>query len=590
MRIRLLISSLALALVGSAGSATAAAPVCDGVCVTAVQAANITADTTWGDDENQVILEVPIFVKDGATLTILPGTIVRGQPRSGPVVPGSTTGSPGALIVTQSGKINAQGNAGNPIIFTTAAVDNHGNVACTDGTPDGVPDDCDDNGFEDAWTDGDMFLDNDPRENPLAPLNTAGDSNVALWGGMVVLGRAPTNLGDLCGIATGSCTVEGLTIPGFPIADATYGGVEVNDSSGIMRYLSVRHAGDEIGEGNELNGITLGAVGNGTIFENIEIYCNFDDGIEWFGGTVNGKNLHVAFAGDDTFDMDQGYTGVNQFMFGIMPFFNEDDGGSFGSGSGDKGGEWDGDDFDEPGSNVNLVGPESIIDGTSPSPWPLSNAINYNVTIIGSTPDGANPATSPASANRGIQMRNGFGGELDCSIVVNTGSAQGYDVDGGGAPGYETGNNICADYDGDGLGDLVRVVSSTFDDGGALPAAANCAGGVGNELDALANGDGLVAGGTDDNVVNSASFPGLVNEDTTFEPKGNAAGKLVSTLKASPTNPRPNLGLVGVAGCAAPSEPGTESSATFRGAFARTAPQIWTTGWTTLNRSGLLAD
>ena len=94
-----------------------------------------------------------------------------------------------------------------------------------------------------------------------------------------------------------------------------------------MRFVSIRHAGDEIGNSNELNGLTLGGVGSGTTIENVEVYVNFDDGIEWFGGTVNGKNLHVAFVGDDTFDLDEGYTGVNQFLFGVMPFFNENDGG-----------------------------------------------------------------------------------------------------------------------------------------------------------------------------------------------------------------------------------------------------------------------
>ncbi len=520
-----------------------------------VVSADVTVDTTWSGN---VVLEQPIFVKDGATLTILPGTFVRGQPRTAAVLAGSTVGTPGALIVTRNGRLIAEGSATNPIIMTTAAVDND---------DDGVADDDDVDGFADAWEAGDIFFDNNPIAAPLSPLDNSGAANVSLWGGLVVLGNAPTNLDDACGTGHGTCTVEGLTVPGFSPADATYGGVEPHDNSGILRYVSVRHAGDEIGSGNELNGVTLAGVGDGTLIEHVEVYCNFDDGIEWFGGTVNGRYLHVVFAGDDTFDLDQGYTGTNQFLYGIMPFFNENSGASFGSSSGDKGGEWDGDDFDEPGSNVNLRA-----DG---APWPLSNPAMYNLTLIGSTPDGANPAVSPASANRGVQMRSGFAGALLNSIVVNTGSAQGYDVSGGGAPGFDTvADNIPAG--------LVLSVSSTFDDGAALPA---------DELAALAAGDALATllGGTA-NTVNDAGFPGLVNEDTTFLPTGNSEGKIAAGLKPVKIDPRPAFGLVGTAGGVPPQAPGLDMAATYRGAFDPTAPSLWTTGWTALSISGLSAE
>ncbi len=598
------------------------------------QDTNITVDTTWGDDETEVVLELPIFVKSGATLTILPGTIVRGQPRSGPVIPQQTTGSPGALIVTQEGKIDAQGTPGLPIIFTTAAIDNVNNATgAVVAGGDGIADDVNDNGFEDAYDCGnigsDAFLDDDPANAPLAPLNKpnpgldgilggsgvdddlGGEANVALWGGLVILGRAPTNLADACPDPGdfGQCTVEGLTVPGFPVEDATYGGIEINDSSGALSYVSVRHAGDELGEGNELNGVTLGGVGAGTQFDHIEVYMNFDDGIEWFGGNVNGSYLHVHGAGDDTFDIDQGYAGVNQFLFGVMPTYNEfkdvagDGSTSVGTGSGDKGGEWDGDDFDEAPTNANAAGPASIIDLVSPAPMQMSNVIMYNVTIIGSTPDagadfepneactgvdtpydccdGAGTGDCSNSDNRGIQMRNGFAGELNCSVVVNTGSRQGIDISGGGADGFTTGDNIDADYDGDGFGDLVRVQSLTTQDVTAASGA--------DELDALANGD-AVTSALGANADGSAGFPGLENEDTTFDPTGNAAGKLVSALKSAPLDPRPGNGTTDVGGCNAASEPGTDPSATYRGAFARSAPALWTSGWTVLSISGLMAD
>ena len=82
------------------------------------------------------------------------------------------------------------------------------------------------------------------------------------------------------------------------------------DSSGSLQYLSIRHGGAEIGEGNEINGLTLGGVGSGTTINQIEVVGNVDDGIEFFGGTVNASNLLVWGQGDDALDIDQGYAGT----------------------------------------------------------------------------------------------------------------------------------------------------------------------------------------------------------------------------------------------------------------------------------------
>jgi hypothetical protein len=609
---KLRLTAIALAIVGLAGDASAQ--------VIHSQAVDIVADTTWGDNEDEVVLQAPIFVKSGATLTILPGTIIRGQPRTAAVAPGVTAGTPGALIVTQAGKINAAGSPDRPIIWTTAAVDNITNGT---GLPprDGVPDDVDlPLGFEDAWVPGDAFLDNKPGcplfapetqvcnagDGPLAPLNTAGDQTSGLWGGLVILGRAPTNLANGCPQGWGRCTVEGLTIPGFSATDATYGGVESHDNSGVLQFNSVRHGGDEIGNNNELNGITLAGVGDGTIFEFNEVYVNFDDGIEWFGGTVSGNNLVVNFVGDDAFDQDQGYTGVNQFLFAVANFYEETDTGDIGTDNGDKICELDGDDFNEVGANVNLAGPESIVAPPNRAPWPLSHSIVQNLTAIGSSPD-SGPAGSatdfatnlPAAAtNLGCQMRNGFGGELRNSIVVNTcdgtllgcphggvaGTGRlGFDISGGGATGYSTVDNVNADYDGDAEGDIIRLYCTTVNDGAAFGA---------DETNASGNGNILATTAADNNVINSAGFPDLIEEDATFTPTGTLAGKLDTTLLGGNgvMNPRPGAGITGVGGCAGPTEPGTDGGAVYRGAFIRTDPEIWTTPWTVLNISGLMAD
>lgn len=557
------LSTLTLASLGFVAGASAQTSV----------SSNITTNTTWGSGGNPspIILEGVIFVNNGATLTILPGTIIRGQPRTAAVTPGVTTGSPGALVITQNGRLVANGTSTNPIIFTTAAVDNDNN---------GVADDDDVNGFKDAWVSGDTFLDDSPLTAPLAPLDLAGNGNVALWGGVVILGQAPTNNANKAGVGYGLATVEGLTVPGFPAADATYGGVSPHDNSGSLKYVSIRHAGDEIGNSNELNGLTLAGVGDGTVLENIEIYCNFDDGIEWFGGTVNGKKLAVFFAGDDAFDLDEGYTGVNQFCFGIAAFFKENDNGNYGSASGDKLGEFDGDNYRpdavalQDNVNVRRDVTDTVFDET---PWPLSNTSMWNATLIGNTLPGS-PTFTPSfvpGTKRGIQFRNGFAGMVFNSIVVNTGAETGIEVssDTSGAPGFNVSNNNTAG--------LVALVSSTLHDGAAFASGETTASSNGNTL-------ATALGGTA-NVVNSGTAGSLTVEDISFNPTGNASGKLDSTLKVSKINPRPAFSLTGLTGGVPPQGPNLES-ATYRGAFNRTATTLWTTGWTALNKAGLLAD
>src|SRR5690606_28161997 len=88
------------------------------------------------------------------------------------------------------------------------------------------------------------------------------------------------------------------------------GGNDSEDNSGVLKYISIRHGGANIGEGNEINGLTLGGVGKGTVIENIEVVANQDDGIEWFGGTVDVKNAIVWNAGDDAIDTDQAWSGT----------------------------------------------------------------------------------------------------------------------------------------------------------------------------------------------------------------------------------------------------------------------------------------
>ncbi|MBO6880348.1 hypothetical protein [Winogradskyella sp.] len=215
----------------------------------------ITESTTWTSD-NIYQLNQKVVVSAGVTLTINPGTIIKGSAGTGSLA--------SALIVARDGTLNAQGTADQPIIFTSTS----DNITCgqTAGTN----------------------LDQDDR---------------GLWGGLIILGNAPCSFsGDI---------IE-AQIEGIPADDSfgLYGGSDPDDSSGSLRYISIRHGGALIGEGNEINGLTLGGVGAGTTIDNIEVVANVDDGIEFFGGTVNASNLLVWAQGDDALDIDQAYSGT----------------------------------------------------------------------------------------------------------------------------------------------------------------------------------------------------------------------------------------------------------------------------------------
>ncbi|PTM11825.1 MAG: hypothetical protein DA407_00710 [Bacteroidetes bacterium] len=215
----------------------------------------ITANTTWTNN-NIYKINQKVVVDAGATLTIQEGTIIKGTPGTGSLA--------SALIIARGSKINAVGTASEPIIFTSTS-DNI-EVGQTAGTN----------------------LDENDR---------------GLWGGLIVLGNAPCSF---------SGDIPEAQIEGIPADDTfgLYGGTDAADNSGVLSYISIRHGGALIGEGNEINGLTLGGVGNGTIINNIEVVANVDDGIEFFGGTVNASNLLVWAQGDDGLDIDQAYSGT----------------------------------------------------------------------------------------------------------------------------------------------------------------------------------------------------------------------------------------------------------------------------------------
>ena len=146
---------------------------------------------------------------------------------------------------------------------------------------------------------------------------TVGPEDVQQWGGMVINGFGVSNKCSYEGLrgeagfqlTPGSeCSIEAEGSAGDD--ESQYGGANDDDSSGIMRYVIVKHTGAEVGNGDELNGISFGGVGRGTVVENLQVYSTYDDGIEMFGGAVNFRNYVALYVRDDSIDIDEGYIGT----------------------------------------------------------------------------------------------------------------------------------------------------------------------------------------------------------------------------------------------------------------------------------------
>ena len=268
---------------------------------------NLSGINNWART-NTYLLEGFVYVLDGAVLNIEPGTTIRGKAGTGL--------SSSALIVTRGAKIFANGTEHSPIIFTSESDD----------------------------------LD-DPNDLPLWQRG--------LWGGLVIYGKSVLNtVADVGGAAASPKydVFEGL--PDNQIGGQflnRFGGNDDDDSSGVLRYVSIRYPGTVILPNKELNGLSLCAVGRGTTVENIEVYGSADDSVEFFGGTVNTKYMASIFSDDDNFDIDQGYRGKNQFWFVLQAPDRKDNGG-----------EWNG----EP-------------NGLGTGATPVGNFEIYNATYIG---------------------------------------------------------------------------------------------------------------------------------------------------------------------------------------------------------------
>ncbi|MBU6157561.1 MAG: T9SS type A sorting domain-containing protein [Bacteroidetes bacterium] len=252
----------------------------------------ITSNTTW-TSSNTYLISGLVYVASGVTLTIQPGTVIRGD----------ATISNSSLIITKNAKLIAEGNISNPIVFTSS--------------------------------------------------KAAGSRGVGDWGGLIILGRASLNRPG------GVANIEGIAAS----TNTEYGGGAApndNDNSGVLKFVRVEFGGYVFNTDQEINGITFGAVGRGTVVDYVQVSYTNDDAFEWFGGTVNCAHL-VAYRNlDDNWDTDFGYSGSVQFALGVRdPLISDQSTGSTSEGF------------------------ESDNDGQGSSNSPQTRALFSNVTEIG---------------------------------------------------------------------------------------------------------------------------------------------------------------------------------------------------------------
>lgn len=358
----------------------------------------INQDQVWTADKVYIV-ENLTFVEAPAVLRIEPGTIVRMEPKTTGGTSSTDPADVGAICITRGAKIVAPGTSESPIIFTNR--DDPfvpGGASTISSTVNGGA--------------------NTPRDytsttsGDITKFKVDGDC-----GGILILGKTRLAFNNATGTALTEPVVSPVVagagvnfIEGFQAIDGTvygtavttqlggspsggkYGGTDDNDNSGRMSFCSVRYGGFILSTGNEINGITTGAVGRATVMEFCEVYNNADDDIENFGGTFNTRYCAGLFGGDDGVDIDQGYRGQNQFWFQL-----QDDSavggvatGRNSSNYGDCTGEWD--------------GPENTTAGL-----PYSVFTFFNATTIG------------RNSGKGINWKENSGGKVFNSIWANAG-------------------------------------------------------------------------------------------------------------------------------------------------------------------------
>lgn len=300
----------------------------------------LAADTAY-------VLRGFVYVQNGATLTIDAGTKIVGD----------TTALGSALFILRGARIDAQGTAAAPIVFTSQ--------------------------------------------------RSAGNRSPGDWGGLILVGNARNN-------RAGSVIVEGSngSVLGADPAGVVYtGGTNDADNSGTLRYVRVEFAGYATLTDAELNSFTFAALGSGTTLEYLQALAGLDDSFEWFGGAVNGKYLVSYEAGDDHFDTSEGYRGLNQFLIAMQSTFLTPRAGAGAVSADPQGFEVDG---------CNGGGCTAPAGGNAQSSGATAGLFNMNVfanfTIVGT---GGTGVTVQPGGGIGMVLRRGTGGYYINGVVAN---------------------------------------------------------------------------------------------------------------------------------------------------------------------------
>jgi len=251
---------------------------------------------------------------------------------AGTTIKGDVAVQPTVLIVRRDGRIFSEGAADAPVVFTSSS--------------------------------------------------PAGERRAGDWGGVVINGKS------LCNFPAGQCVGEGPS--------GSYGGDDREDDSGVLTYTRVEFAGYEVSLGNELNALTLNGVGSGTQIRYVQTNVGLDDGIEFFGGTVDLKYALVTNASDDSFDYSTGWQGRGQFWIAQQDPNDADNG-------------------------FEVDGNEDDYHAT-----PLTDPVIYNVTLVGKGHGGADGADGESVD--GLRLRRGAAGVIYNAVVLGFGGV-GLDVD-----------------------------------------------------------------------------------------------------------------------------------------------------------------
>ncbi|MCG8308617.1 MAG: hypothetical protein MI975_14590 [Cytophagales bacterium] len=440
---------------------------------------DFVADVIYTLEKGEYMFDGLVYLENGGEINIPAGTVVRFKQAP-------TTGDPtSAFVITRGAKIFAEGSNTEPVIFT-AEEDLNGS------TPN-----------------------LQPSEN-------------GKWGGLVILGSAPVmKKGNTLLQIEGISTSESRGQYGW--GDAAFPQATPNQSSGVLKYVSIRYTGFALNgqPGDEIQGLTLGGVGAGTMIDYVESFSSDDDGIEIFGGTVDLKHFVVAYASDDSYDLDEGWRGKGQFLFALQ--------GDGAVSKYDHAGEWDGagNGTDDPFSAPNLV----------------------NCTFVG-------PGTTPVEVqhDRAILWREAFAGKVLNSIITDMpllGLKITEDFGGGASP-----VSSCETIENERDGYKSEIWNTTF---------ANMIKYDDSDIVSILDGEcnDKMKAMLDANAVSATKDKVLENTDSRSE---NIDPRPKSTFSGAVKDPA-DLGLSGF------------DATDYQGAF-KAGEDLWLKGWSTLSRYG----